>query len=645
MLSIFRKGATKKILLGFLGLALFAMVITGFGGDGTGGLGALGGARGDRAATVGGEPVSVDQLNAAVRRQFESARQQQPSLDMRGFFAAGAFETLLDQLITGKAFQAFGEKIGIVASKRMVDGEIASIPAFQNLAGQFDENAFRTMLARENLTEAEVRSDVASALVSRNLLLPLGAAGFVPDAMGRHYTTLLMERRSGGIGLIPAEAFLDRTPPSDADLATFYRTNGARYTRPEQRVLRYALFNADNIPAPTATNAEIAAAYKAAGAKYAAQSSRTLGQAIYPSEAAARAAAAKAAQGGLKSAAGSNFIDLGAQTQSAFAQISSAEVAKAAFQAQQGAVTAPVRSPLGWHVVEVIRIDAGAGTTLEQARAELSKEITDRKRQEAMADFVARLEDKLADGESIENVARSEKLTLAETPLVTVGGQTLAGAAVAAEVQPLVKAGFDMDADQEPVVETLPENKGYALLAVGRVVTAAPPPLGEIKAQVVRDLSYQRAAARARQAASAIAANVNGGKTLKQAFAEAGRPLPAVRDTVARRADVLQAGEQAPPPLRLMFEMAKGKARIMPSPNGGGWFVVHVAASQPGAANAAPPAMVAGLSRQFAADLGSEYGEQFARAVQGDVKIKRNEDAIRTARQNLLRGTAATEGQ
>src|SRR3546814_15918319 len=115
---------------------------------------------------------------------------------MGAFLRSGALGEIIDQMISQTALGVFGRDQGLVASKRMVDGEIASIPAFQNLAGQFDENAFRAALARENVSEATLRNEIASTLIARQLLLPAAGSPKVPDALARHYATLLPEQRT-----------------------------------------------------------------------------------------------------------------------------------------------------------------------------------------------------------------------------------------------------------------------------------------------------------------------------------------------------------------------------------------------------------------------------------------------------------------
>jgi peptidyl-prolyl cis-trans isomerase D len=65
-------------------------------------------------------------------------------------------------------------------------------------------------------------------------------------------------------------------------------------------------------------------------------------------------------------------------------------------------------------------------------------------------------------------------------------------------VAPLLKAAFDMAADEDPVVETIAPNQRFAVLAIGRALPAAPPPLAQIAPIVKADLVRKRASDRAK---------------------------------------------------------------------------------------------------------------------------------------------------
>ena len=646
MLSFFRRGTSSKIMLVVLGIGLLAIVITGFGtgGSGVGGIG--GGATGDALVEVGDQRVTAAELTDQVNRQLARVREQQPELDMGTFFRGGAFEEILRQLIGSKAMLAFGEEQGIAASKRMIDGEIASIPAFQNLAGQFDDGAFRRALQAQQVSEQQLREELASSLIQRQILLPVAGSARVPQSLALQYASLLLEQRTGSVGLVPAQVMATGPAPTDAEVAAFYRANEARYTIPERRVLRYATFGRDQVLAATQpTEAEVQAAYRAQAARYGAKETRTLSQVVLPDEAAARAFAAKLAggtsfdQAAQQAGFGANDVKVGQQSREQFTNLTSTAVANAAWGVGRGAVIPPTQSPLGWHVVRVDDITSTGATPLAAVRAELERQIQQQKQEDAVGTLVARVEDALGGGASFEEVARAEKLQVQETPPVTATGQQpgVAGAQLSPDLAPLLKPAFDMSPDEDPVVETIVPGQRFAIMGVSRVVPAAAPPLAQIAQQVRRDLTARRAGDRARALATSLVAKINAGTPARAAFAAAGVPLPALQSVTARRIEIARPNQPVPPPLAMMFSLPKGRAKILAAPNGAGWFVVHMESSVAGDASKNPQ-LVEATRTQFQRIMGEEYAAQFTRAVEGRLKVERNAAALARLRADLLRG-------
>jgi peptidyl-prolyl cis-trans isomerase D len=648
MLSLFRRGFMAKIMLVVLVIGLFAIVITGFGTGGGGGLGGLGGVSATTVADVGGEELTSIRLREEVQRQLDRLRREQPELDMASFLRQGALEEVMEQLIDLTASAVFAREQGLGASRRMIDGEIASIPEFHDLTGRFDDSTFRSVLAQQNLTEAQVREDFATRILQRQLLGPASRAAHVPAAIANQYASLLLETRSGIVGAVPSTAMGPGAEPSEAELTAFYRTNRARYTIPERRVIRYAAFGPENVAAQAqAGEAEIQAAYRSDPA-YAARETRTLSQVVLQDQAAARALAQKVAGGTSFAAAAAQAgfsardIALGANSREALAAKSSPAVAAAVFGAAKGATVGPVRSPFGWHVVKVDDVTVSASKPLAAVRGELAAQIQQRKAQNAVNDLATRIENAIGDGSSFDEIVASQKLAVKETAPVTSAGAApgTAGWQAPPELQPLLEGAFALEPGEEPGVETIQENQRYALVAVTRAIPAAAPPLAAIRDRVKADLTVRRASEGARAVASAIVARINGGMAPAQAFAQAQLKLPAVQALTATRRDIARANDQVPPPLAMMFSLPRGKARILAAPDGRGWFVVYLDRIVPGDASK-EPGLVQAVRSQFGAIIGDEYARQFTAAIRGALKIERNDKAVRQLKNELL-GPGAT---
>jgi peptidyl-prolyl cis-trans isomerase D len=635
MLSLFRRGAMSKVMLGVLFLSLVAIVITGFGTGGVGGLESLGGLSATTIAKVGGETITSDDLRDNTQRQLERFRQQQPELDMAQFIRRGAVDEVLEQMISAAAVMDFAGSVGIIASKKMIDAQIASIPAFQNAAGKFDQNVFVAALQRERITEDQLRKEIATRLIERQVALPAGGSAFVPQALAFQYASLLLEMRSGSVGGVPAAAMGGGNEPNDQEVADFFRKNAGRYTIPERRVIRYALFGTDTLgTAAKASEAEIQAVYSR-DPTYATRETRTLSQVVLTSEPAAKAfqqklaAGTPFAQAAQQAGFGAADIAIGAKGRDEFAKMSSAGVANAVFAAAKGATVGPIRDELGWHFVKVEDVKTSAGKPLAAVRAEIASRVEAQKAQGLLSEVAARIENKVSEGASFEQVARDEKLAAVETPPVTATGAAPDNPAwkAPAELAALLKGASLLSANEPPQVAPVVPNQRYALVSVAQVIPAAAPPLAKIQAQVKADLVAQRAADRAKAVAQSIVSKINAGVAPADAFRQANVALPAVQPLSAVRRDIARQGQQVPPPLQVLFTLPRGKARMIPAPENRGWLIVYLDKIVPGDASK-EAGLTEAVKSQFASVIGDEYSQQLVGAIRGGTKIRRNEQAL-----------------
>ena len=165
MLLFFRKMFTSKVG-GIIALAFLGLIAIAFASGDVANVGSFGGvAGGDRVATVGKERISTSSLSQAATAAVERLKQQDPRLSMQSFIAGDGLEKVLDEMIGRAAVAGFGRKHGMVAGDRLVDSEIAQIPAFMGPDGKFSAEAFKTVVAQQGVSEAMVREDLAQGLI------------------------------------------------------------------------------------------------------------------------------------------------------------------------------------------------------------------------------------------------------------------------------------------------------------------------------------------------------------------------------------------------------------------------------------------------------------------------------------------------
>jgi peptidyl-prolyl cis-trans isomerase D len=643
MLSFFRRVSKSKIGTWIMAIVVIA-IMAGFAladlsnfGSGTIGFGLSSNAL----AKVGSEEVTDKELSDAMQRRLQQVRQEQPNADYSTII--GDMDSLLAELVDSKTLLAFAEKFRFPLSKRLIDAEIAQIPATKGLNGQFSEQAYQAFLAQQRLTDAQVREVLAGGLLERLMLTPVATNARVSAGVATPYAAMLLEQREGEAAAIPTGAFVAGLKPTDADVAQFYNANRNRYMVPEQRVLRIARIGPDQVANVSASDQDIAAYYNAHKAEYAPKETRDISQVVVQDQATASQIAARVKGGATIAAAaapaGSNaaVTTLKDQSQSAYASVGGDKAAAAVFAAPSGAVVGPIQTSFGWAVAKVDSVKTQGGKSPEQAKAEIATTLTAEKRKEAVEDLVDKVQNAVDGGSNFTETAAQAKLPVTTTPLITADGASRSDPSfkMPKELAPALKTGFELEPNDPPEIVTLPDNQGYAMVSPGQVDPAAPAPLATVHDQVGNDWIASKATDRARAVAVQVEAKVEHGMPLDQAMKESGVPLPPVHPLAARRIQLANAQGQIPAPLKILFSLAQGKSRMFPDPEGRGFLIVKVDKIVPGNIMT-QPALIGQMESELQQGISEEYARQFLAAMRKEMGVERNDAAIRAEKARLV---------
>ena len=593
-------------------------------------------------AQVGNIAITEQSLQERMRNAVETLRRENPTLTMSQFVAQGGLDQVLEQMINGIALEQFGLETGLAVSQRYVDGQIASIPAFQGFDGQFNQQQFEQALAQQGITPDMLREDIRRETISNWLTAPTLGARQVPAQVALPYASLLLERRAGSVAFVQTKSMDPGTAPTDAQLQQYYAQNRARYTVAERRTARYATISTESVAdRATPTDAEIQQLYVQERARFAATEQRTIRQVVALDRNIASQIAGKV-RGGTSIDAAASAAGLSATTVSdvnklAYAGQTDAAVADAAFGAAQNAVVGPVQGAGSFYVVQVTGVEQIAGRSLDQVRGELTETLTAQKTAQALAELQDRIDDSINDGSTFDETVSQLGLQPQRTEALFVNGRTLgqpADAAVSPIVRSVAEAVFGFEEGDQPQMVPVGEAGAFALVALAGIQPAAPRPLAEIRAGVAGDYRIDNAKRQASARADAILRAVNGGASLAQA-AVSGGVAAQVQPLSAQRGELGQAQDNVP--LQTLFNLRRGTARVVEAPGNAGFFVVQLTQVQPG--NARGNAQLLGGTRQALGQIvGQEYAQQFAQAVRRRVGTTRNDASVQNLR-NTLTGT------
>ncbi len=594
-------------------------------------------------ARVGSEQLTEAELSDVMQRQLQQLREQKPDATYADL--APEFDAIVNDLIQQKTLHAYAAEHGLLPSKKLVDAEIVRIPGVRGLNGRFSEAAYRQWLAQNRLTDAQVRQELTTGLLQRLVLTPLAANTRVPVGLARPYASMLLEQRSGEVALVPAAAYQAGPAPTDAELQAFYNQYRDRYTVPEQRTVRIARIGPEQLGNTAPSDAEIAAYYNANRASYAGSETRTLSRVSVPDRNVAAQVAQRARSGPFAAAAApAGFaaadVALGGQTREQLVGLAGADVAAQVFAAPAGVVVGPVQSSTGWDVIKVEAVERTPARTLDQARSEIAARLGADKRKNAFADLVTKVEEEIAEGRNFSEVTAANRLPVIDTPPLLANGTSPEDRnyRLPPEYAAAVRSAFEMSADDDPVVEALPGEAGYALVAAGDVTPAAPAALASIRDRVATDFRTKRALDRARATANQVVTRANRGTPLARAWSEAGAPAgSAPRPLQLRRLELSQLGGQVPAPLRMLFSLKPGQTRLVAAPDNGGYFVVRLNQLAPGDA-LSQPALISQVQADLGQQAAGELAAQFLLAAGRELGVERNEAAIAATKQRFTSG-------
>ncbi len=508
-------------------LALAATFVVFFGGDigGGGGSGSRGGAA--SVLEVGDQNFTVHQVgqefNEAVTQISIRTGQR---IDTQTAINIGILDQTIARMASQSLFDQAAQDLGVTASIDTAVGTIRSLPQFQDGSGRFSRVLFETFLGQQGQNEADFVNQIRLDLLRNQYIGTIQNAVTVPATLGDRIYGHRAERRVAEIVRIPMGSISAISDPSEAELSEFFNENKEAFTTPEFRSATLAHLDTETLIAGTIIpEEEIAEDYEARLTEFRIPETRNVVQAsLFSREDAERALtlirAGKSLAEAAQDVSGLPPVDLGQVRQS---EIALPELAATAFTIAANTVSEPVETTLGWHLVEVSNITPGRTTPLSEARNSIREELAREQSVDRIFDILNDVEDGLAGGASIEEIARDSDLAQSKVESVARNGATLSGnplddPALTAEVLDRL---YSLEASgATDVIED--RSGGFTVVRLDRIDPPRVPELSEIRDRVVEAWKREQLLQRAEETAARITDRANTGDSLESLATEFG---------------------------------------------------------------------------------------------------------------------------
>lgn len=545
----------------FLVKVLFGLLIVTFG---IWGIGDIFRGRGEdpTVATVGSHDITLQEMSTAVQAAMTQLQGMfNNSLTPEQAKQIGVVDATLRRLVAGALVELEVDRLHLRLGDAAVRQAIVDNPAFRGVGGGFDRNTYLQLLSDNRMSESQYEKQLRQDMLNSELADALTAGWTPPAELTDTLYRARYERRTAVTAVLPADAAGPAPTPSATQLDSFYKAHQGDFRTPELRSFKLALLTIDNVAAGiTVPEDRLKQEYQSRIAEFGQPEERQLQQMLLSDEAKAKTAEADLAAGQdfaavAKSVAGldAKGLDLG--------WVKAADlpkpIADAAFALKSGGVSAPVHDGFGWHILRVAAVKPGQTKSFDEVKGEIAKSVARDMAGDRIADTANHVDDALAGGAALPEVAQKFGLKLLDIKNIDNAGKDADGKSITLpqHAQDILKTAFSTDRGQTSQLTQMGED-GYYVVAVDDITPAAEKPLAAVHDRAVKLWQAEQQSAALVKLADEIAKEVNGGKSFKEVAA-------AHKLTLATTQPLLRSGSDKTVPPTLIgkiFDAKPGQA-------------------------------------------------------------------------------------
>lgn len=528
-------------------------------------------------AKVGDREISRtafdNELRATVRQLQQSFG---GNLDPATIQSFGIPRSVLNQMINRTLVEAEAASLGIRAGDELLRRTLIEDSRFRTPAGQFDNAAFQAFVQRLGRTQEGFFNDLRQELSARALIGTVQAGVVIPQDVLKTVERYFSEQRQVEAVAVRFEDMKIDAAADDAALQAFYDAHGDDYRRPELRKVTAVIVTVGDLTGRvTVDDAQIKSAYEERINEFVKPEQRSFRQMLFNDEAKGRWAVQQ-----LKAGRGWDAVakapEAGAPATATLGPIGRnglpEELRAAIFDQPSGVVGDPVKSGLGWHVIEVTAVEAGSTTPLAEVSQQLSHQLAEEKAGDLLIELGNKLEEAVGRGKSLEAAAEELGLKTRTIDAIDARGSDASGNMLPDLPPKLVQTTF---ASPKGIASSLVEADRNTLFIV-RVDDVQPSvlrPFAEVRDAVQAAWTRDQKVQKARDIAQQIIERGNGGVL---ADAAAGFGLKPMTEGSLTRLGMPPTSPLPAPVVRQAMEAPAGRLLTIPTDD-----AIFVAISRP----------------------------------------------------------------
>jgi peptidyl-prolyl cis-trans isomerase D len=477
--------------------------------------------------SVNGVDISVAEIDSLTQQKAqEFFAQLGEDADTSGFDEALFRENAINELVQRELLvqSALRSKMGI--SSTSVDRQIAQDPNFQ-IDGAFNAERASLLIRNQGYSPAGYRSVLAREKMLNQILVAYSATGFATPAEMQRLLELVHQKRTFRYLSLGLAGQTEGIEISDEEINTWYQDHQDDFMKEEQVTIEYLELNKNDMMAEVeVSEEELQTMYADEQTAFQAETERHAAHILFNAATEEEFTAAQAEAEAVKARldAGEDFAALAAEVSD---DTGSAEMGgdvgyttgsnfvepfeAALRELDVGAVSAPVRTEFGIHLIKLLEENETEVETFEQRRTALENDLRARKANDI---FVARSEElsTLAyEAVDLQQPAEALNLTIQRSePFGRSGGLGITA------LRGVIDAAFSpevLEEDLNSELVALDDSRSVVLRVVDHQLPAVRP-LEEVREEISAILRLEKAKEQVRLIGETILSSLQGGSNI-----------------------------------------------------------------------------------------------------------------------------------
>tara|TARA_R110000868_G_scaffold190862_1_gene434870 strand:+ start:168674 stop:170566 length:1893 start_codon:yes stop_codon:yes gene_type:complete len=443
------------------------------------------------AMTINGEEVPVSELQKEYEsRKTEAERQFGGKLSDEFLQTIQLGNRTVNNIITSKLTLAQAKELGFRASSKALENHIKNNPSFKDAEGKFNKEAYTrnvqsygySVRGYENLISAEMQKENLFDMFSTN---------FNNKKYLENLYNFQNEKISVRVLHVNKDAVPEVSAPTVSEIKSFYDENMHRFQTEETRDFNVLVLRASDLKDRVQiSEAEALEIYNDNPESFASLEERQARHILVDSE-------EKAIELIDQLDKGADFAALAkANSKDAFTKKVGGDLgffreadmvesfSDAAFSMEIGEISEPVKSPFGYHVIQLNAVKEAKLRTFEEVKLDIEAELRTEKSEDLFYDVLENVQDQIAGGSPLADIAKSSNLNLDSYAQVKQNSTSMT---FSTDIMPVVYALEENIVSNE--VEIDGQDAVTAFVEVTKITAPRALTIDEARARIVTELN------------------------------------------------------------------------------------------------------------------------------------------------------------